>query len=118
MGFLMMPILAFNGSKQEVSIHSTLHFRQLSVDTQKARFLSIQPGDGFWQSTIENNTTNPDAGGIGWINYLSGRLLNVQTFLSSGTYTPTLVLSRLLLKWLAVVVGLTPPQPLEQGRCQ
>ncbi|MHB3599734.1 hypothetical protein ACYBXJ_29055 [Klebsiella pneumoniae] len=34
----------FNGSKQEVSIHSTLHFRQLSVDTQKARFLSIQPG--------------------------------------------------------------------------
>lgn len=45
--------------------------------------------DGFWQSTIENNTTNPDAGGIGWINYSSGRLLNVQTFLSSGTYTPT-----------------------------
>nr|DAW88125.1 MAG TPA: hypothetical protein [Bacteriophage sp.] len=29
MGFLMMPILAFNGSKREVSIHSTLHFRQL-----------------------------------------------------------------------------------------
>ncbi|OCV51858.1 phage tail protein [Klebsiella pneumoniae] len=44
MGFLMMPILAFNGSKPEVSIHSTLHFRQLSVDTQKAQFLSIQPG--------------------------------------------------------------------------
>nr|DAI64793.1 MAG TPA: hypothetical protein [Caudoviricetes sp.] len=44
MGFLMMPILDCNGSKPEVSIHSTLHFRQLSVDTQKARFLSIQPG--------------------------------------------------------------------------
>lgn len=45
--------------------------------------------DGFWQSIVENNLTNPDAGGVGWINYSSGRLLNVQTFSSSGTYTPT-----------------------------
>lgn len=45
--------------------------------------------DGYWQSIVENNTTNPDAGGIGWISSSSGRLLNVQTFLSSGTYTPT-----------------------------
>jgi hypothetical protein len=84
----------------------------------KGAILINSARDGFWQSTIENNTTNPDAGGIGWINYSSGRLLNVQTFLSSGTYTPTLVLSRLLLKWLAVVVGAMPPQPLERGRYQ
>ncbi|MXF49848.1 hypothetical protein GR294_25550 [Raoultella sp. Lac2] len=45
--------------------------------------------DGFWQSIVENNLTNPDAGGVGWINYSSGRLLNVQTFFSSGNYTPT-----------------------------
>ncbi|EIV2267563.1 glycine-rich domain-containing protein [Klebsiella pneumoniae] len=55
----------------------------------KGAILINSARDGFWQSTIENNTTNPDAGGIGWINYSSGRLLNVQTFLSSGTYTPT-----------------------------
>ncbi|RDG78224.1 hypothetical protein DWA41_16365, partial [Klebsiella pneumoniae] len=55
----------------------------------KGAILINSARDGFWQSSIENNTTNPDAGGIGWINYSSGRLLNVQTFLSSGTYTPT-----------------------------
>ncbi|MFO5452950.1 hypothetical protein ACLBO7_30830, partial [Klebsiella pneumoniae] len=56
---------------------------------QKGAILINSARDGFWLSTIENNTTNSDAGGIGWINYSSGRLLNVQTFLSSGTYTPT-----------------------------
>ncbi|MGX1958466.1 glycine-rich domain-containing protein [Serratia proteamaculans] len=44
---------------------------------------------GFWQSTTENNVTNPDAGGAGWLDISSGRLINVRTFLSSGTYTPT-----------------------------
>ncbi|WP_433670522.1 glycine-rich domain-containing protein [Klebsiella michiganensis] len=55
----------------------------------KGAILSNSAGDGFWQSIVENNTTNPDSGGIGWINALGGRLINTQTFYSSGTYTPT-----------------------------
>lgn len=42
-----------------------------------------------WVSLIDNNTTNPDAGGAGWLTYSSGRLLNTQTFVANGTYTPT-----------------------------
>lgn len=45
--------------------------------------------DGTWLNTVEGNTTNPDTGGAGWIDGSSGRLINVQTFLASGTYTPT-----------------------------
>ncbi|RYM55667.1 hypothetical protein [Serratia proteamaculans] len=45
--------------------------------------------NGFWQSTSENNTTNPDTGGAGWIDISAGRLINVRTFLSSGTYIPS-----------------------------
>ncbi|WP_346827309.1 hypothetical protein [Serratia inhibens] len=55
----------------------------------KGAILSNSAGDGFWQSITENNTTNPDSGGSGWINALGGRLINTQTFYSSGTYTPT-----------------------------
>lgn len=46
---------------------------------------------GYWLSTAENNTTNPDTGGAGWVNPLSGRLLAVQVFATAGvfTYTPT-----------------------------
>lgn len=55
----------------------------------KGAILSNSAGDGFWQSIAENNTTNPDTGGAGWINALGGRLINIQTFYSSGTYTPT-----------------------------
>lgn len=43
--------------------------------------------DGFWLSTADNNTTDPDAGGAGWADPLSGRLINVQKFTTSGTYT-------------------------------
>jgi len=45
--------------------------------------------DGFWLSTADNNATDPDASGAGWTDPLSGRLINVQTFTASGTYTPT-----------------------------
>ncbi|HBR1819110.1 hypothetical protein [Klebsiella pneumoniae] len=55
----------------------------------KGAILINSARDGFWQSTIENNTTNPDAGGAGWINALGGRLINIQIFYSSGIYTPT-----------------------------
>lgn len=42
-----------------------------------------------WLCTADNNTTNPDTGGAGWISSSFGRLLNIQTILASGTYTPT-----------------------------
>jgi hypothetical protein len=43
----------------------------------------------LWLATAENNATNPDTGGAGWISASTGRLLNVQVFTASGTYTPT-----------------------------
>ena len=43
----------------------------------------------YWRSTTENNVTNPDTGGAGWVSAFAGRLLNVQRFTASGTYTPT-----------------------------
>lgn len=44
-----------------------------------------------WQSTTENNVTDPTAGGAGWTPYLAGRFLNRQIFNAAGsfTYTPT-----------------------------
>ncbi|CAI2109484.1 Uncharacterised protein [Serratia marcescens] len=55
----------------------------------KGAIISNASADGFWQSIVENNTTNPDAGGAGWIDAMGGRLLNVRYFTSSGVYTPT-----------------------------
>jgi hypothetical protein len=49
---------------------------------------AVTPGK-FWMSLADNNTTNPDSGGAGWISALGGRLLNTQVFNASGTYTPT-----------------------------
>ena len=45
---------------------------------------------GSWLNLVDNNTTNPDAGGANWISYSAGRLLNVRYFNASTTYTPTL----------------------------
>lgn len=45
----------------------------------------------FWISTVDNNVTNPDTGGAGWISASAGKLLNIRTFATAGTftYTPT-----------------------------
>lgn len=44
----------------------------------------------FWISTAEDNTTNPDAAGVGWRRFaLAGGLLNFRIFNSNTTYTPT-----------------------------
>ncbi|WP_156525717.1 hypothetical protein [Achromobacter ruhlandii] len=41
---------------------------------------------GFWQSTVDNNTTNPDAGGAGWVNPIAGALLRTSVYrIISGT---------------------------------
>jgi len=47
--------------------------------------------NGYWLNTVDNNTSNPDSGGAGWINPFSGRLIGVQVFETAGTftYTPT-----------------------------
>jgi hypothetical protein len=55
----------------------------------KGALLQRSTLDGFWMNTVDNNTTDPDTGGAGWVDPLSGRLLNIQTFTVSGTYTPT-----------------------------
>lgn len=44
----------------------------------------------FWISTVENNTTNPDAGGAGWRKHaLTGGMIGYRVFTASATYTPT-----------------------------
>lgn len=44
----------------------------------------------LWLSTVDNNTVDPDAGAsANWFPITTGRLINVQTFTASGTYTPT-----------------------------
>jgi hypothetical protein len=47
---------------------------------------STVPGR-IWQSTVDNNTSNPDTGGFGWTIINSGRLVNVRSYLTAGTYT-------------------------------
>ncbi|WP_141218168.1 hypothetical protein [Bordetella genomosp. 11] len=54
----------------------------------KGSVLLNAAANGFWMSTADNNTNDPDASGANWINPLSGRLLGVQIFTANGTYTP------------------------------
>jgi hypothetical protein len=42
-----------------------------------------------WLSTTDNNVTDPDTGGAGWISGSLGRFLGVQVFAASGIYTPS-----------------------------
>lgn len=53
----------------------------------KGAILANTESDGFWQSITENNTTNPDAGGAGWISASSGRLISIVRITSTSTYT-------------------------------
>jgi hypothetical protein len=55
----------------------------------KGALLISADGSTEWLCTVDNNTTNPDTGGANWLNASVGRLLNIQQFTSSGTYTPT-----------------------------
>ena len=41
-----------------------------------------------WISTADNNLTNPDAAGSGWLSASTGRLIRSTPFVASGTYTP------------------------------
>lgn len=46
----------------------------------------------FWESTVDNNTSDPDTGGANWQKFApAGSLCAVQTFTGAGvhTYTPT-----------------------------
>lgn len=42
-----------------------------------------------WRSTVENNTTNPDAGGAGWVRAQSGKLQPVAPITANTTYYPS-----------------------------
>lgn len=57
----------------------------------KGAWLQKATLDGFWMSTADNNTADPDASGAGWVDPLAGRLINIQSFTTVGTstYTPT-----------------------------
>lgn len=55
----------------------------------KGAIIANAASDGFWQSITENNTTNPDTGGAGWINASSGRLISIVRITTTSTYTPS-----------------------------
>lgn len=55
----------------------------------KGAVLSDSAGTGSWLSIVDNNTTNPDTGGAGWVKNSSGRLTAVTTINASATYIPT-----------------------------
>ncbi len=55
----------------------------------KGAVLSDTAGTGSWLSIVDNNTTNPDTGGAGWVKNSSGRLTAVTTINASATYIPT-----------------------------
>lgn len=55
----------------------------------KGAILVKADASGTWQSLVDNNTSNPDTGGSGWIDGSSGRLINTRVITSSGPYTPT-----------------------------
>jgi len=65
---------------------------------QGATVLSVVTVGRVWVSTVDNNTVNPDsAGQTAWLPLMlasdiaphAGRLIAVQTFTASGTYTPS-----------------------------
>lgn len=45
----------------------------------------------WWRSTVDDNTTDPDAGGANWVPYPTGVLIGRQLFTTAGAhvYTPT-----------------------------
>ncbi|AMM14255.1 hypothetical protein AX768_09255 [Burkholderia sp. PAMC 28687] len=56
----------------------------------KGALLAKAANNGFWLNTADNNTTNPDTGGAGWVDPLAGRLLKTTVFATAGasTFTP------------------------------
>lgn len=50
----------------------------------KGAFIAKSGYNGYWQNTVEGNTTNPDSGGAGWLDPLSGRLLRVSVYARVG----------------------------------
>ena len=63
---------------------------------------SILLGSDFltsFLSIIDNNTNDPNAATpVGWVALSGGRLLGVQTFIASGTYTPTFGTKRIIVE--------------------
>jgi len=55
----------------------------------KGAVLLQAAGSGFWQSTVDNNVTDPDTGGAGWIDPVAHQLTGyLTTALAATTYTP------------------------------
>lgn len=55
----------------------------------KGASLQKADGSGAWLCTTDNNSTNPDTGGAGWLDFSGGRLIGAQVFTANGTYTPS-----------------------------
>lgn len=53
----------------------------------RGALLQKATGQGWWQSTIDNNTSNPDSGGANWVDPVASILINAA--LSGVPTTPT-----------------------------
>lgn len=53
----------------------------------KGAMLVRADGDGIWQSSIENNTNNPDTGGAGWVPVVTGLIPQGQCRLNARSAT-------------------------------
>ena len=65
-----------------------------------AMIAAAAPTGKMWLSTSDNNASDPDTGGGGWVSATSGRFLGFQTFAASGIYNPSSALV-----WFIVVEG-------------
>jgi microcystin-dependent protein len=43
----------------------------------KGALLLKADSSGYWQNTVENNTTNPDVSGVGWIDFATSALVSL-----------------------------------------
>jgi hypothetical protein len=57
----------------------------------KGAVLMSSTNASTWLNLVDNNTTDPDAGGANWISLSAGRLIGIRAYSTPGayTYTPT-----------------------------
>ena len=55
----------------------------------KGAILSSATNGGTWLSTVDNNVTDPDTGGAGWLAQSLGRLVDLQVITTAGSSTIT-----------------------------
>lgn len=72
-----------------VPVFDPTYVTQISGYPQGATLASTTPGQ-FWLNTVDDNITNPDVSGVGWVAFATARQIQNQTFVyqvAGGTAT-------------------------------